>query len=98
MLSKKFFEENCAYYNEPVVDKITGEIFEDMYTCYKNDHTFDHYKAIMDSNYTYCLLNADRLEYPFGNGTNPPHASIKDVQDHKADAFINIPTILFNEK
>ena len=93
MLSKKFFEENCAYYNEPVVDKITGKVFEDMYTCYKHDHTFDHYKAIMDSNYTYCLLNADKLEYPFGDETNPPHASIKDVQDKKADVFVKIPTM-----
>ena len=49
MLRKDVFEENCVYYNEPVVNKITGETFKDMYTCYKHDHSFSHYKAIMDS-------------------------------------------------
>lgn len=93
MLRKNVFEENCVYYNEPIINKITGEIFKDMYTCYKHDHSFSHYKAIMDSDYTYGLLNADKLEYPFGDGTNPPHASIKDVQDHKAYAFVNVPII-----
>ena len=32
MKSRQYLKENCAYYNEPILDTETGIVFDDMYT------------------------------------------------------------------
>ena len=81
-------EQYCAYYNEPILDTETGTVFNDMYTWMKSTKDANYYKLIMEDDYRYKFVNEDKLEYPLGDGTIPPRASIKDVHTHKADAFV----------
>lgn len=92
MIREEDIKTFWPYYDHPVVNKETGEWFENAIQWANAYHKSETciYDLIMEND-EWGFEDEDKLRYPFGDGTMPENASIADVKSGKAQALILYP-------
>ena len=85
-----------TYENEQIIDTTDRTIYKNFKELkkakkLKNDDIYE-ICGIYGNSCPYHFINEDNLEYCWGDGTKPEHASIGDIRSGRAKAYVCVPT------